>query len=223
MKKTTCIRATAWRAQANVHTSDVTRKPIVQNIRLCLPKDTSHSDLRDLCLKEAYMLKSVPSIKLPWTKLIWNKDILPSKAMTIWKLTVDKLPTDEQLMTGGRVMASLCSLCRSNSKNMRHLFFSCSFAMRPWNPVTFNNISHTDISTIIKIKTQISCLGKNSNLCVSSSMDDFMLLKAFDISFRPPRAPSIKEVIWKPSPNGCLKCNYDGSFIHKTTCNEGVE
>lgn len=70
------------------------------------------------------------------------------------------------------------------------------------NNVTFNNNNSIVISTIARIKAQISCTDKHYNQHASSPMDDFVLIKAFNISLRSPRAPSIKEFIWHPLVNG---------------------
>jgi ribonuclease HI len=43
-------------------------------------------------------------------------------------------------------------------------------------------------------------------------MRDFTVLKKFNVTLHPPRAPSIKEVIWSPPPLNWLKCNTDGAF-----------
>ncbi|KAI5386728.1 hypothetical protein KIW84_073033 [Lathyrus oleraceus] len=49
--------------------------------QLTWPHDASGK----MCLKVAYLIKSTPSNNLPWTSQIWNRDIPPSKSMTIWK------------------------------------------------------------------------------------------------------------------------------------------
>ncbi|KAK2416759.1 hypothetical protein QL285_039126 [Trifolium repens] len=43
-------------------------------------------------------------------------------------------------------------------------------------------------------------------------MRDFSILKKFNIILHPPKAPSIKDVIWNPPPLNWLKCNTDGAF-----------
>lgn len=55
--------------------------------------------------------------------------------------------------------------------------------------------THTIISSIASIKAQMSRIENNTNLYATPSMDDFLILKAFDISLRPHRAPFIKEII----------------------------
>jgi len=41
-------------------------------------------------------------------------------------------------------------------------------------------------------------------------MTDFILLKKFDITFHPPKAPKILEMIWHPLVDPWIKCNTDG-------------
>ncbi|GAU50814.1 hypothetical protein TSUD_410840 [Trifolium subterraneum] len=43
-------------------------------------------------------------------------------------------------------------------------------------------------------------------------MKDFSILKYFKVTLRPPRAPSIKEVLWQPPPIDWMKCNTDGAY-----------
>lgn len=52
------------------------------------------------------------------------------------------------------------------------------------NASRFKDKSHIVISTLAIIKDQISRTVNNTNLCATSSMDDFLILKAFDTSLR---------------------------------------
>lgn len=71
-------------------------------------------------------------------------------------------------------------------------------------------------STIIScIKTQVITTINNSLLVAHSSMDDFTLLKAFDIKINYTKVPTIEKVIWQPSNMDWIKCNSDDAFIHK--------
>lgn len=56
-----------------------------------------HSTNGDMTLKEAYNFKKSNSTKLPWAKLIWSNDVPPSKSLMVWRLMLDKLPTDDIL------------------------------------------------------------------------------------------------------------------------------
>lgn len=92
------------------------------------PRDSSGT----LRLKEAYLIKSTPSTLMPWTKHIYNKDIPTFKDMIAWELMLGKLPTNDQLMYKGCNIAFVCSLCRSSSETLKHIFFPCSYARRLW-------------------------------------------------------------------------------------------
>jgi ribonuclease HI len=53
-------------------------------------------------------------------------------------------------------------------------------------------------------------------------MSDFVLLKKFNITLHPPKAPVIKEVFWNP-PSPCwIKCNTDGSANNNTSACAGL-
>lgn len=148
-----------------------------------------------------------------------------------------KLLIDDQLMYMGCNITYICSLCRSNSEALKHIFFSSIYAGRLWiwfcqninddhyptnledlwkidncspkssividsgivyiindiwnamSAFRFMNKSYTVSSIIASIKTKMSRTGNNTNLCATTFMDDFFMLKAFDFSLQPPRAP----------------------------------
>ena len=92
-----------------------------------------HSANGLLDLKHAYVFKRNNIEEMKWTKLIWNKDIPPSKSLMIWRLMQEKIPTDERLMEIGCQFASMCSLCFKKSESSLHLFFACSYAQKLWS------------------------------------------------------------------------------------------
>jgi hypothetical protein len=93
-----------------------------------------HSDNGDLELKQAYTFKMQQYQVLHWAKLIWNPSIPPSKSLFAWRLMHNKVPTDENLMTRGCVIPSMCNLCNCNSGSSFHIFFfECAFAVRLWS------------------------------------------------------------------------------------------
>jgi hypothetical protein len=53
-------------------------------------------------------------------------------------------------------------------------------------------------------------------------MSDFMILKRFKVSIYPPRAPIIKEVIWKPPLANWTKCNTDGTYTNTNAACGGI-
>ncbi|WJX12769.1 hypothetical protein P8452_03227 [Trifolium repens] len=92
-----------------------------------------HTDNGDLELKQAYEF-ILPQVQdLHWAKLIWNADIPPSKSFFAWRLMHEKLPTDENLMTRGCAMPSMCNFCHNHVESSFHIFFECHFAIKLWS------------------------------------------------------------------------------------------
>jgi ribonuclease HI len=220
------------------------------------------SDSGTLSLKQAYLFKDHPLPQLHWAKLLWSKDIPPSKSLVAWRLMHNKLPTDENLILRGCNMPSVCNLCFKEGETSFHLFFQCPYAICIWNwfagivnlNLHFNYVEEiwslcdrswqpqckvvilaslvNIISTIWYVRNQIRFQNKiipwenaialiSANVSLSgnltchtyhSSMRDFSILKKFSITLHPPKAPSIKEVLWAPPPLGWLKCNTDGAL-----------
>ncbi|XP_024636247.1 uncharacterized protein [Medicago truncatula] len=63
------------------------------------------------------------------------------------------------------------------------------------NQARFNNKTIQWRSAISLVSSSVSFTGNNTTLTSSSSMTDFQILKKFNISIHPPKAPVIKEVI----------------------------
>jgi hypothetical protein len=91
-----------------------------------------HNSSGELSMKDAYEFKRVKSPKKSWAKIIWCKDIPPSKSLLVWRLMLDKVPTDDKLMERGCCLPSMCSLCNSTVESTFHLFFTCRFAFSIW-------------------------------------------------------------------------------------------
>jgi len=53
-------------------------------------------------------------------------------------------------------------------------------------------------------------------------MTDFTILKKFDITFQPTKAPKIIEVIWHPQIDPWIKCNIDGCATSTTSSYGGI-
>lgn len=53
--------------------------------------------------------------------------------------------------------------------------------------------------------------GNSTEKPSSSSMSDFIILKAFNVTIHPPNAPRIMEVFWMPPHRDWIKCNSDGA------------
>ena len=86
-----------------------------------------------LTLKDAYNFKKNHFPKLPWAKIIWSKDIPPSKSLLVWRVILNKLPNDDNLKNRGCCLPSMCTLCRRHEESIFHTFFECSYAANLWN------------------------------------------------------------------------------------------
>jgi hypothetical protein len=92
-----------------------------------------HTDSGDLNFKQAYMFKNTQVQELHWAKQIWRIEIPPSKSLMVWRLMHDKMPTDENLMSRGCAIPSMCNLCNNHVESSFHLFFECSYAIKLWS------------------------------------------------------------------------------------------
>jgi ribonuclease HI len=87
----------------------------------------------NLSFKEAFLYKYGTGQNINWAKTLWNQDIPPSKSLLIWRLMHNKTPTDDNLMTRGLQLPSMCSACNADSETSFHLFFKCKYALNLWN------------------------------------------------------------------------------------------
>ncbi|KAK2430924.1 hypothetical protein QL285_029213 [Trifolium repens] len=92
-----------------------------------------HTDSGDLSFKQAYTFKNMHVQELPWAKHIWRTEIPPSKSLMVWRLMHEKMPTDENLMSRGCAISSMCNLCKTHVESSFHLFFECSYAIKLWS------------------------------------------------------------------------------------------
>jgi hypothetical protein len=90
-------------------------------------------DSGDLELKQAYVFKSQQVQELHWAKQIWSVNIPLSKSLMVWRLMHGKMPTDENLMSRGCAITSMCNLCNNHVESSFHLFFECQFAIKLWS------------------------------------------------------------------------------------------
>jgi len=51
----------------------------------------------EMCFKDAYIFQKSLSNKVPWTKIIWNPSVHPSRSIWVWRLFHNKIPTNENL------------------------------------------------------------------------------------------------------------------------------
>ncbi|GAU15839.1 hypothetical protein TSUD_236550, partial [Trifolium subterraneum] len=205
---------------------------IVQNITIPLGEVEDKTvwvlnELGDLSLKCAYDYKSSPSQPVHWGKLIWNISIPPSKSLFFWRVIHNKIPTDDNLITRGQHLPSICNLCLKHSESSHHLMFECSFAYNIWRWLSFtlsvpvisnepSKVQQKNIhwkSSISSIIVDVAFTGNATLKTASTSMSDFSILKAFNIKVHPPKAPLVKEFLWHPPVFNWIKCNTDGASI----------
>lgn len=86
-----------------------------------------------LSLKEAYYLKAPLSCARLWAKDIWSPNLPQSKSIFSWKLILQRVSPDDQILSRGVSLASMCPLCKVTCESISHLFSSCRFATVPWN------------------------------------------------------------------------------------------
>jgi ribonuclease HI len=153
------VRNGTWcipEALANIFPTLVT---LVNEIPLPLEPDQDEllwklTDDGRLTLKEAYKFKSHAWPTLSWASYIWSVDIPPAKSLLVWRLMLDKLPTDENLRQRGCQIPSVCNLCHRYEETSSHLFFSCDFAVHLWSwlagclDTTLNLVTKDNIWTL---------------------------------------------------------------------------
>lgn len=92
-----------------------------------------HTDNGVLTFKDAYTFKAPVGQNAHWCKMLWNKDIPPTKSFLCWRLMHNRVAIDDNLRSRGCSIASICSNCLTDSETSYHLFFECSFATHSWN------------------------------------------------------------------------------------------
>ncbi|CAJ2641500.1 unnamed protein product [Trifolium pratense] len=81
------------------------------------------------------------------------------------------------------------------------------------NQCRFNDKSMNIRSAINLIITGVSLSGNSSKLNAKSSIEEFLILKAFSVQFNNTPPPLIKEVLWQPPIFNWVKCNSDGASL----------
>ncbi|XP_045791752.1 uncharacterized protein LOC123886479 [Trifolium pratense] len=172
-------------------------------------------------MKDAYEFKRNKSPQKNWAKTIWCNDIPPSKSLLVWRLMLDKVPTDDKLMERGCCLPSMCSLCNTTFESSFHLFFTCR------NNARFHDKSTHWRNVVSWISTNTALVGNKTSMCSNSSLIDFKILKHFNINIHPPKAisihpPNSKEVIWLPPLIDWVKCNTDGASTQISSACGGI-
>lgn len=108
----------------------------------------------NLSFKDAYLFQTTPSQVISWAKCIWHLVIPPSKSLLLWKLLLNKLPTDDNLVRRGCQLPSICNLCGLHQETAVHLFIHCPFATKLWSwfaSIINLNCSFDSYMNILKI------------------------------------------------------------------------
>lgn len=60
-------------------------------------------------------------------------------------------------------------------------------------------------------------LGNNISKASFININDFQIIKAFNVVIKPPKTPSIKQVLCNPPINDGIKCIMDGAFAQDSS------
>ena len=107
----------------------------------------SPTDNGQMPLKAAYTFHAPEGQNINWGKIIWSSAIPPSKSLLIRRMFHNSLPTDENLISRGLCIPSICNLCFKKPESTKHLFFECSFANHIWSWLTSILNSNATISS----------------------------------------------------------------------------
>jgi hypothetical protein len=81
------------------------------------------------------------------------------------------------------------------------------------NQARFNQVQTNLRTAKACIISSTAISGNFTKFTSTSSMTDFLVLKACNVNINPPKAPVIKEVIWIPPIPFWTKCNTDGAAL----------
>jgi ribonuclease HI len=81
------------------------------------------------------------------------------------------------------------------------------------NQIRFQNKVIHWRSAINMIISKVSLAGNLTSKTAAANIYEFTIMKSCKVNIRPPRAPSIKEIIWAPPLPSWIKINTDGAAI----------
>ncbi|XP_058776768.1 uncharacterized protein LOC131651114 [Vicia villosa] len=168
----------------------------------------SHSQFGDLSAKLAYEFKRLNAEETDQHLFF---DCEYASCLWKWLQNILNLPFP---ISGWPDIWSICrrsfsAQCKTLSTAAFIFIFNAIWMAR--NKVRFHNMFCSISSSISYILDDVSLAGNCSSVSSYINMEDFMIIKSFDVSIRPPRAPNILEVIWKPPPNDWFKIYCDGA------------
>lgn len=118
--------------------------------RLCW----KHSADGNLTFKGAFTFLNPCPNQVRWGRPIWNGSIPPSKLFLTWRLILNKLPADENLISRGCVVVSIYCHCKRQMETTDHLFFHCEYASFLWNWLSnllHASIDHSNVLSLLSI------------------------------------------------------------------------
>jgi len=66
--------------------------------------------------------------------LLWQSKATPKILVTAWRILLDRLPTNDNLIRRGiQVISPLCALCGLSGESSQHVFLECAQAQRVWS------------------------------------------------------------------------------------------
>ncbi|GAU30172.1 hypothetical protein TSUD_311230 [Trifolium subterraneum] len=148
-----------------------------------------------LSLKDAYEVKRSHFPAISWAKSIWCKEVPPSRSLLVWRMMLDKLPTDDNLMFHSKEDIwklsdqFLSPQCNIVVKSALINLFNAIWLAR--NNARFNN-------KIPNWRSSVSWIFANVNLA------------------------GTKEIIWLPPLPHWVKCNTDGASTSTSSSCGGI-
>ena len=66
--------------------------------------------------------------------LLWQSKATPKILVTAWRILLDKIPTNDNLIRRGiQVNSPLCAMCGLSDESSQHVFLECAQAQRVWS------------------------------------------------------------------------------------------
>lgn len=78
-------------------------------------------------------MEMVENVPIRFYSLLWSLHIPSNIVAFVWRISLNKLPTKENLRKQGVVLNELgyqCSFCQDQEESVNHVLFTCRFATR---------------------------------------------------------------------------------------------